>query len=57
MEEEKQSITIQGKEINYGNLSDEKLTQLYQELKQREVILYQRIMKKINDLNLLGDQN
>lgn len=57
MEEEKQTIIIQGKEIDYGNLSDEKLTQLYQELKQREVILYQRIMKKLSDIKLLGEQN
>ena len=43
MKEEK--ITIADKTIDYSNFSDEKLIKLYRELKQREVILYKRIMK------------
>ena len=43
MKEEK--ITIADKTIDYINFSDEKLIKLYRELKQREVILYKRIMK------------
>lgn len=57
MEEENQTISIQGKKINYSKLSDEKLTQLYQELKQREVILYERILKKLSNLNYLANKN
>ena len=55
MEQEKKTIVIQGKEIDYSNLSDEKITQLYQELTQREAILYQRIIQRLKNLNLLGE--
>ena len=55
MENEEKTITIQGKEINYGNLSNEKLIQLYQELKQREVLLYKRILKKLKEANLIEE--
>ena len=44
-------IIIQGKEINYESLSDEKLIQLYKELKQREAILYKKIMKYNDEFN------
>ena len=50
-------IIIQGKEINYESLSDEKLTQLYKELKQREAILYKKIMKYNDEFNLLPEIN
>ena len=53
MDAEEKIITIQGKQINYGNLSDEKLLQLYKELRQREVILYERILKNLNEANLI----
>ena len=52
MENDNKTITIQGKEINYGNLSDEKLIQLYQELKQREILIYQKIAKTLEDVVL-----
>ena len=55
MENEDKIITIQGKQINYGNLSDEKLIQLYKELKQREVILYERILKNLKEANLIEE--
>ena len=43
---ENKTITIQGKTIDYGKLSDEKLLQLYREIKKRESILYKRIVKQ-----------
>ena len=55
MENENKTITIQGKEISYGDLSDEKLVKLYQELKQREVLLYNRILKKLEAANLIDE--
>lgn len=55
MENNDKIITIQGKEINYGNLSDEKLVQLYQELSQREVLLYEKILKNLEELNLIEE--
>lgn len=42
---EEKTITIKGKTINYGDLSDEKLIKLYKELKQREALLYDKIME------------
>ena len=52
MENEGKTITIQGKQINYGDLSDEKLLKLYQELKQREVLIYQKIAKTLEEVSL-----
>ena len=52
MENEDKTITIQGKQINYGDLSDEKLLKLYQELKQREILIYQKIAKTLEDVVL-----
>lgn len=42
--EENKKITISKKEIDYGDLSDEKLLKLYKQLKEREVLLCKRIM-------------
>lgn len=56
MDEEK-TITIQGKTINYGNLSDEQLVKLYKEIKQRELMLYERILKGLKESNLLQEEN
>lgn len=56
MEEEKK-ITIMGKEINYGNLSDEKLLKLYKELKEREVLLYKKIMAYNEKYNFIPEWN
>lgn len=53
--EENKTITVQGKTINYGKLSDEQIMQLYQELTQRESILCERIIKRLKNLNLLGE--
>ena len=47
MEEKK--ITIMGKTIDYSNFSDEQLLSLYRELKQRESVLYKRIIKYNED--------
>lgn len=44
MGDKTETITIMGKEINYGNLSDEKLLLLYEQLKEREIKLYQKIV-------------
>ena len=56
MEEEKK-ITIMGKEINYGNLSDEKLLKLYKELKEREVLLYKKIIAYNEKYNFIPEWN
>ncbi len=55
MEEKK--ITIMGKTINYSNFSDEQLLGLYRELKQREAVLYKRIMKYNERYNFLPEIN
>jgi len=55
MNEENKTITIGGKEIDYGKLSDEELTQLYKDLKQRELVLYQRILKTLREANLIEE--
>lgn len=55
--ENNEKIVIQGKEINYGDLPDEKLIQLYKELKQREAILYKKIMKYNDEFNFLPEIN
>ena len=46
MEQEK-VITIEGKKMNYGKLSNDELVKLYYKLKKKEAELY----KKINDYN------
>lgn len=38
-------IVIDGKRINYGNMSGEKMLSLYKQLKEREVILLKKIVK------------
>lgn len=46
-----------GKEINYGNLSDEKLLKLYKELKEREALLYKKIIKYNKKYNFIPEWN
>lgn len=58
MDENKEEvITVMGKEINYGKLSDEKLLMLYEQLKEREVKLYQKIMDYQNKYDFLPEVN
>lgn len=52
---ENKTITIQGKTIDYGKLSNEKLIQLYRELKQRELILYNKIMEYDEEYHFLPE--
>lgn len=56
-ENSEEIITIMGKEINYGRLSDEKLLKLYEQLKEREVKLYQKIVEYQNKYNFLPEIN
>lgn len=56
MEDEK-IITIMGKDINYGKLSDEKIVKLYKELKEREVLLYKKIMAYNEKYNFIPEWN
>lgn len=51
------TITIQGKTINYEKLSDEQLTKLYRELKQREAALYDKIMAYDEKYHFLSEIN
>lgn len=48
-------ISIMGKEINYGELSNAKLLKLYKELREREVTLYNRIMEYDKQYGLLSE--
>lgn len=50
-------ITIMGKEIDYGKLSDEELLMLYEQLKEREVKLYQKIIDYQNKYEFLPKIN
>lgn len=54
--EENKTITIQGKTIDYSKLSDEKLLQLYREIKKRESILYKRIIKQDQEYHFLSNK-
>lgn len=56
-ESSEEIITIMGKEINYGRLSDEKLLKLYEQLKEREVKLYQKIVEYQNKYDFLPEIN
>lgn len=56
-ENSEETITIMGKEINYGRLSDEKLLKLYEQLKEREVKLYQKIVEYQNKYDFLPEIN
>ncbi len=58
MDENKEEvITVMGKEINYGKLSDEKLLMLYEQLKEREIKLYQKIVDYQNKYDFLPEVN
>ncbi len=52
-ENKEEVITVMGKEINYGKLSDEKLLMLYEQLKEREVKLYKKITDYQNKYDFL----
>ena len=54
---EEKTITIQGKTIDYKNLSDEKIIKLYRELKQREAALYDKIINYDNQYHFLSEIN
>lgn len=55
-------IFVSGKEIDYGNLSDEKVLMLYQQLLKRQIVLQKKAAQyiennkvseiNINDVNL-----
>ena len=45
MNEENQIISIDGKEIDCSKLSGEKIVRLYEQLKERELILFRKIQK------------
>lgn len=57
LQDKSKTIKIKGKVIDYGNMSDEKLLQLYKELKKREELLYIRILKGLEESNLVENKN
>lgn len=46
-----------GKEIDYGEMSEENIVKLYAELKQRELKLYEMAKKLESEINYLEDIN
>lgn len=50
--EENKTITIMGKTINYGNLSDDKLVQLYKELNAKEELINKRLLEFGKNVNI-----
>ena len=52
---EEKTVKIQGKTINYGNLSDEQLIKLYENMKKREAMLYDKIMSYDEKYHFLSE--
>lgn len=50
-------IVIQGKEIDCGEMSDEQLVKLYQEIQEHKVKMYEKLAKLHEELNLLDEYN
>ncbi len=48
-------IIIQGKEIDYGEMNENQLVQLFTELKQRELMLYEKAKELESQIKLIED--
>ena len=52
---EEKTVKIQGKTKNYGNLTDEQLIKLYENMKKREAMLYDKIMSYDEKYHFLSE--
>lgn len=54
---EENVIVIDGKTINYGNMSGDKMLSLYKQLKEREIVLLKKIIKLRETYDFLPEIN
>ena len=50
-------IVIDGKTINYGDMSGDKMLSLYKQLKEREIVLLKKIIKLRETYDFLPEIN
>lgn len=54
---EENVIVIDGKTINYGDMSGDKMLSLYKQLKEREIVLLKKIIKLRETYDFLPEIN
>ena len=54
---EENVIVIDGKTINFGDMSGEKMLSLYKQLKEREIVLLKKIVKLRETYDFLPEIN